>query len=56
MKIGDKVRISSNKEDIPLDYRGAEGIITDIGKMYWVRVKGVSCDRWFCEDELEVVK
>lgn len=27
MKIGDKVRISSNKEDIPLDYRGAEGLL-----------------------------
>ena len=56
MKIGDKVRIISNKEDVPLDYRGAEGIITSIGKVCWVRLDDISENRWFDEDELEVIK
>ena len=65
MKIGDKVRISSNKEDILLYYRGSEGIVVKIvsGKLSscekqecWIRIKDVSGVRWFCEDELEVIK
>lgn len=56
MKIGDKVRIISNKDGIPLDFRGAEGFIIDIGKKCWVRINGVSGNRWFSEDELEVIK
>lgn len=54
MKIGDKVRIK--KEAIPLDFRGSEGIITDIEKQYWVHIKDVLGDRWFFEDELELIK
>jgi len=67
MKIGDKVRITTNETNempIHLDYRGSEGIIVSNGKdkqcykqqQYWVRLKDVIGDRWFCENELEVIK
>ena len=54
MKIDDKVRISIDKVNIPLDYQGCEGIIVKIvsGKLsscekreYWIRIKDVF---WSC--------
>ena len=65
MKIGDKVKVKTNKVNIPLDYQGSEGIIVEINEKdisscekqeYWVRLKDVIGDRWFCEDELEVTR
>ena len=65
MKIGDKVKVKTNKVNIPLDYQGAEGIIVKIvmgelssceSQEYWIRIKDVAGDKWFCEDELEVIK
>ena len=61
MKIGDKVRVK-NKGTNP--YGGSEGIIVGNEKndscykqqRYWVSIKDVLGDRWFCYDELEVIK
>ena len=69
MKVGDKVRITKKPNGtiepfVPLDYRGSEGVIVANEKnescykqqSYWVCIKNVIGDRWFCEDELEVIK
>lgn len=66
MKIGDKVRVRTDKNNIPLDFRGCEVIILAYeerlnfcknGLGYWVRIKNIVEDRrWFCWDELEVIK
>lgn len=65
MKIGDKVKVKTNKVNIPLDYQGSEGVIVKINEKdisscekqeYWICIKDVLGDRWFCEDELEIIK
>ena len=52
MKEGDKVRVIM---DVP--YKGFEGIIRrEIKKQYWICLNGVTGNKWFYGDELEVIK